>query len=79
MKCSREKFMDNIKQQIPQFESFSEKNIIEYCLNLHDINIQKTIAIYVKNILQIHREECEVPPLYILSTKFIDNKSIQKK
>ena len=47
----REDFMKNIKEEVPQFKQFTNENIIEYCMNLKDTNIQLPISVYVKNIL----------------------------
>ena len=55
----RNTFWDNIRVEIPQFENFTNKNIIDYCLNLGDSNIQMKFGILVKNILETYREETE--------------------
>ena len=55
----RKKFMKNIREEIPQFKQFTDKNIIEYCMLLKDPTIQKPISIYVKDILQTYKDETE--------------------
>ena len=56
---TRENFLKEIRTDINQFEMFTDKNIIDYCLNVNDTNIQMKIALYVKNILNIYKEETE--------------------
>ena len=53
----REDFMKNIKEEVPQFKQFTNKNIIEYCMNLKDTKIQLPISLYVKNILNTYKDE----------------------
>ena len=57
----REDFIREIKSKIIQFETFSDKNIVDYCMNMHDTNIQMAIALYTKNILTTYREETDGP------------------
>ena len=51
--------MKNIRKEIPQFETFSDKSIIDYCMLLHDPMIQIPVSVFVKNILSMYREEME--------------------
>ena len=55
----RKKFMKNIREEIPQFKQFTDRNIIEYCMLLKDPMIQKPMSIYVKDILQTYKDETE--------------------
>ncbi len=64
----RERFFINIRKKIPQFENFSEINIINYCLNLTDPNIQLTTAEFVRDILSMYREEVVVPERPVANT-----------
>ena len=47
----------SIRVKIPQIAEFTNKNIIDYCLNLGDNNIQMKFGILIKNILETYREE----------------------
>jgi hypothetical protein len=53
----REDFFQNIREQTTQFHSFSNKNIIDYCMNMNDANTQMAMAKYAKQILTTFREE----------------------
>ena len=55
----REDFMKNIRMEIPQFETFPDKSIIDYCMLLHDPMIQMPVSVFVKNILGMYKEETE--------------------
>ena len=55
----REDFMKNIREEIPQFKTFSDKNLMDYCLMLHDPRIQLPISVFVRNILCMYKEEVE--------------------
>ena len=55
----RKKFMKNIREEIPQFKQFTDRNIIEYCMLLKDPIIQKPMSVYVKDILQTYKDETE--------------------
>ena len=61
MQETRDNFMSKIKQKLPQMETFMDKNIIEYCINMKDENIQIPMAQYVKTILKIYKEERDEP------------------
>ena len=56
---ARNSFFEKIRKDISQFDKFTNNNIIDYCMNMSDINIQMPMAIYVKNILSIYKEEVE--------------------
>ena len=56
----RTNFFQKIKLEIPQFEHFSNINIIDYCLNMSDTNTQALIAKFIKNILNMYREETDM-------------------
>ena len=49
--------MKNIRDDIPQLKSFSNKNIIDYSLALSDDRIQIPIATYIKQIITTYKEE----------------------
>ena len=55
----RETFMKNIREEVPQLAQFSDKNIIDYCMILHDQRIQMPMSIFIKNILCMYKEETE--------------------
>ena len=52
-------FMQKIRVDLPWLSSFSNENIIQYCLNMADDSIHFPIARYMKSILQKYREENE--------------------
>ena len=51
--------MKNIREEVPQLAQFSDKNIIDYCMILHDQRIQMPMSIFIKNILCMYKEETE--------------------
>ena len=53
----RKLFFEKIRNEIAQLDQFSEKNILDYCLNMNDEKTQMYIAEYVKDILTTYREE----------------------
>ena len=53
----RKLFFEKIRNEVTQLDQFSEKNILDYCLNLSDEKTQMYIAEYVKDILTAYREE----------------------
>jgi hypothetical protein len=53
----RTEFMKNIREEVNQLKQFTDKNIMDYCMLLKDPNIQKSISLYVKNILQTFKDE----------------------
>ena len=55
----RSTFMKSIRVEVPQIAEFTDKNIIDYCLNLGDDNIQMKFGILTKNILETYREETD--------------------
>ena len=57
LKEIREEFISNLKIKIPQFQSFSAGNIIQYCLPMADHQIQLPMAVYASKVLQIYRAE----------------------
>ena len=54
---SRSEFLENIRQKITQLKSFNETEIMNYCLTMADENIYIYITQYIKEILNIYREE----------------------
>ena len=38
----RQNFMDEIKSKVPQLMGFDDRNLMEYCMSMKDINTQKT-------------------------------------
>ena len=54
---ARENFLLSIRKEFTQFNSFTNKNIVDYCMNMNDTNIQLQMAKYVKSILTIYKEE----------------------
>ena len=65
----RDDFLKNIRNEIPQLKVFSNKNLMDYCMLLHDPKIQFPVSVFVKNILCMYREELdgttltEIPPV----------------
>jgi hypothetical protein len=57
MSQHREHFFQNIRQQTTQFHSFTNENIIDYCMNMSDTNTQMAMAKYAKLILTTYKEE----------------------
>ena len=55
--CARERFITEIKNHIKPFQSFTNKNIIDYCMTMNDPSIQMKMAKFAKNILSIYRDE----------------------
>ena len=55
----RENFTKNIEEEIPQLQTFTEKNIIDYCMLMHDPAIQMPVAIFAKHLLCMYREETQ--------------------
>ena len=55
----RSTFLKSIRVEVPQIAKFTDKNIIDYCLNLGDDNIQMKFGILTKNILETYREETD--------------------
>ena len=55
----RKTFFDHTRAEVSQLQNFSNRNIIDYCLNLCDSNIQMKFSIFVKNILEMYKEESE--------------------
>ena len=53
----RKLFFEKIRNEVTQLDQFSEKNILDYCLNMSDEKTQMYIAEYVKDILTAYREE----------------------
>ena len=53
----RKLFFEKIRNEVAQLDQFSEKNILDYCLNMNDEKTQMYIAEYVKDILTTYREE----------------------
>ena len=52
-------FIDNIRNTIPQFENFTDENIIDYCLTMQDENLQLPMASFVKQMSIAYKEEKE--------------------
>ena len=48
MNITRHNFICNIRKEIPQLQKFSEKNIIDYCMNMSDENIQVPMGRYIR-------------------------------
>ena len=55
----RHKFTTEIRKTIPQLLEFSNKNIIDYGMILHDQRIQIPMATYVKQVMEMYKEETE--------------------
>ena len=53
----RKLFFEKIRNEVTQLGQFSEKNILDYCLNMNDEKTQMYIAEYVKDILTVYKEE----------------------
>ena len=54
---TREIYIKEIKRIILQTNNFSTENIITYCINMNDHNIQLPTATFIHNILKIYKEE----------------------
>ena len=50
-------FFENIRVKIPQFEIFGNIQILNYCLSMADSNTFLPFAMYVKDVLEMYREE----------------------
>ena len=50
-------FFENIRVKIPQFEIFENYQILDYCLSMADSTTFLPFAIYVKDVLEMYREE----------------------
>ena len=59
MSRTREDFFREIKTEIRPFESFTNKNIIDYCLTMNDPHIQLKMAKFAKNILMTYKDETD--------------------
>ena len=68
--------MNIIRNQNPQLKQFTEKNIIDYCMNMKDHSIQQTTAIFIQKLFKVYREESQVPPLYLICLKYIKRKQM---
>ena len=55
----RAKFMKEIRELIPQLSSFSNENIIDYGMILHDQRIYLPLAMYVKQIMRTYTDETD--------------------
>ena len=53
----RQNFLEEIREQIPQFGAFSLDNIVQYCLSMTDRRTYLPMATYVKNIMQAYGSE----------------------
>ena len=53
----RKVFFENIRVKIPQFEIFENNQILDYCLSMADSTTFLPFAIYVKDVLEMYREE----------------------
>ena len=57
----RKVFFENIRVKIPQFEIFENYQILDYCLSMADSTTFLPFAIYVKDVLEMYREEKKIP------------------
>ena len=55
----RQSFFKNIKEKVTQLKQFTNQNIIDYCFNLSDTNIQLITATFCKQILQTYKLETD--------------------
>ena len=53
---SREQFVQKIKTMQPQLETFETREMMKYCLTMHDDLLQMETALYVKNLLQVYSD-----------------------
>ena len=53
----RENFIKEVKKITLQLNNFTNENIITYCMNMTDHNIQLATATYIQNILDTYKEE----------------------
>ena len=77
IKSLRQKLFMDIKQTNNQFEKFSEKQIMKYCIPMRDVNIQMATAIFIKKLIKTYRKESKIPPLYKLCEKVVEKNNIQ--
>ncbi len=62
MEITRNKFLLDIKQKCPQMASFSNDNIIDYCILMNDPVTQLPMAIYTKEIMETFSEINNLQP-----------------
>ena len=76
----RKNFLANIRSEFPQMATFSDQNIIQYCLCMADINIHLPMATYAKQILQTYKSESEEktpqPVIHTRSGRLVKKRSI---
>ena len=70
----RKEFLNSIKTYNTQLENFENKTIIDYCLNMNDINIQLPTALFVQTLLKTYKTESNVPTLYNICKQYINKK-----
>ena len=71
LKEIRNNFIKEIKDTVPQLTNFNTNSLMAYCMNMKDVNTQKTTAVFVKKLLKAYKEEVAIPPLYITCEKVI--------
>ena len=71
LKEIRNNFIKEIKDTVPQLTNFNTNSLMEYCMNMKDVNTQKTTAVFVKKLLKAYKEEVAIPPLHITCEKVI--------
>lgn len=68
----RKTLLREVKAKVRQLELFNDKNIMDYCMSMSDQNLHMPVALYVKNLLKIYKEETELPevrPIPISKTR----------
>ena len=71
----RNQFLSIIDKINPQFKDFANKDIMKYCINMKDIKIQQTTAIFVKKLYETYKMEFRTPPLNVLCHRKLNHNS----
>ena len=70
----RRTFFSNIRLCNPQLDTFSDKNIVDYCLSMNDHSIQLPTSLFIQNLLKTYRKQSNVPTLKNICTLYIKKK-----
>lgn len=71
----RNQFLSKIDRINPQFKHFTNKDIMRYCINMKDIKIQQTTAMFVKKLYETYKSEFRTPPLNVLCHRKLKHNS----
>ena len=61
-KKTRNEFITELKLKHPKLAPLSKENIINYCLTLHDPDIQLPMAMYAKEVTDIYKNITNLQP-----------------